>query len=105
MTRFIPLLIRKSYQEYRCASSDALFALRVTLYYAYLSSSTIFCVICGGGAKNLNKFKIDDFDKHCNNAQVEDAFVDEEVVEERRGFVPSDVKDPGKREFLTQLRN
>ena len=57
----------------------------------------------GGGAKDLNKFKIDDSDKHFAN--VEDAFVDEEVVEERRGFVPSDVKDPGKREFLTQLRN
>jgi len=66
---------------------------------------TIFCsfFFWGGGAKDLNKFKIDDSDKHFAN--VEDAFVDEEVVEERRGFVPSDVKDPGKREFLTQLRN
>ena len=65
---------------------------------------TIFCsFFLGGGAKDLNKFKIDDSDKHFAN--VEDAFVDEEVVEERRGFVPSDVKDPGKREFLTQLRN
>ena len=31
-------------------------------------------------------------------------FVSEESVEEKRGFVPSDVlNDPGKREFLTQL--
>ena len=29
---------------------------------------------------------------------------DAEKVEEKRGFVPSDVNDPGKREFLTQLR-
>ncbi len=25
-------------------------------------------------------------------------------IEENRGFSPSDIKDPGKREFLTQLR-
>ena len=30
--------------------------------------------------------------------------LDDELVEEKRGFKPSDVHDPGKREFLTQLR-
>ena len=75
--------------------------LQITLTCTNKQSFVVF--FWGGGAKDLNKFKIDDSDKHFAN--VEDAFVDEEVVEERRGFVPSDVKDPGKREFLTQLRN
>ena len=30
---------------------------------------------------------------------------EEKLVEENRGFQPSDIKDPGKKEFLTQLRD
>ena len=29
---------------------------------------------------------------------------EELLVEENRGFSPSDIKDPGKKEYLTQLR-
>ena len=44
----------------------------------------------------------DDLDFHGGDVDV--VGLDDELVEEKRGFKPSDVHDPGKREFLTQLR-
>jgi len=47
------------------------------------------------------------FKQHFSSSRTERRVVhftsDDELVEEKRGFKPSDVHDPGKREFLTQL--